>query len=519
MFFSRSIRRKLYGGLFIVAVMIVILTFSGLNGLFSYQASVSEFQFAMHEAPRRSNIITAIAGLAEPLNVEVADDPALWYGQKKTFLTKLEETQATIRRTHKKLDLLPNSRVYTPVRGRMNRTLVTIRNELFQMESLVEGLDLKAQREETLALLRKNIFYLLDIADEFPEHEENIENTIKEATEVYNAGFWWVGCSAVIALCMFLYLTISTNLGVVIPLRKLRQGASRIANGDTAYRVQVQTQDEMGELAKSFNQMADKFQDMVKDREQEIDARCRQLVRSERLAGIGLLAAGVAHEINNPLSAVSMASESIAERLAYLQPTDEQREDIEASQHYLNMICRESKRCQDITHKLLEFARGQDEARKRTDIVALINEVLEMVFHMSEYRSRELIFDRATPCFAVVNGPEIKQVIINIVSNALQAMDAGGKLVITLAEKSEEILLTFRDDGFGMSRETLDRLFEPFYTNRKDGKGTGLGMSISNRIISDHGGSLNAESPGIGKGSVFTIRLPKTQAQQLKRAA
>ncbi|MCA9042345.1 MAG: HAMP domain-containing histidine kinase, partial [Planctomycetaceae bacterium] len=206
-------------------------------------------------------------------------------------------------------------------------------------------------------------------------------------------------------------------------------------------------------------------------------------------------------------------------RLAYMQPTTEQKEDIDAAQHYLKMICRESKRCQDITHRLLEFARGQDEERKRTDIVALINEVLEMVFHMSQFRDRELKFDRATPCFAVVNGPEIKQVIINIVSNALQAMDPGGKLFIDLEEKSEELLLTFRDDGHGMSQETLDRLFEPFYTNRKDGKGTGLGMSISNRIISDHGGSLNAESPGVGKGSVFTIRLPKKQSSTLKQAA
>ncbi|MEZ6048133.1 MAG: HAMP domain-containing sensor histidine kinase [Planctomycetaceae bacterium] len=519
MFFSRSIRRKLYGGLFIVAMMIVILTLSGLNGLYSYRNSVSEFQFAINEAPRRSELIAAIANLAEPLNVEVADELSAWLGQKQAVIESLQKTREALELSHKKLDLLPNSTIYSPLRGQMNRTLGTIRDELQEMESLLAGLTSPAQREETLKYLQKETFYLLNIVKEFPEHQENIDNTLREATDVYNAGFWWVGSSAVFVMGMFLYLTIKLNRGVVIPLRKLRQGASRIANGDTDYRLEIETQDEMGELAKSFNQMADKFQDMVEDREHEIDARCRQLVRSERLAGIGLLAAGVAHEINNPLSAVSMASESINERLAYLNPTEEQKPDMEVAQHYLKMICRESKRCQDITHRLLEFARGQDEERKRTDIVALINEVLEMVFHMSQYRDRELKFDRATPCFAVVNGPEIKQVIINIVSNALQAMDPGGKLSIELEERSEEILLTFRDNGQGMSQETLDRLFEPFYTNRKDGKGTGLGMSISNRIISDHGGSLNAESPGIGQGSVFHIRLPKKSAQQLKQAA
>ncbi|QDU79859.1 Sporulation kinase D [Polystyrenella longa] len=519
MFFSRSIRRKLSGGLFIVALMIVVLTLSGLNGLYSYRQSVSEFKFAINEAPRRSELLSTIAHLAEPLNVEVTEDQTSWFGQKKAFSIQLEIAKQKLTKLQKKLDILPNTTSYSLVRVRMNRTLATMRDEIREMEAVHAGLDSPAQRDETIAFLRKQTFDLLNVAGEFPEHQENLENTLKEATEVYNAGFWWVGCTALVVLGMFLYLTIRLNLGVVIPLRKLRQGASRIANGDTGHRVEVETQDEMGELAKSFNQMADKFQDMVKDREQEIDARCKQLVRSERLANIGLLAAGVAHEINNPLSAVSMASESITDRLAYFNPTPEQKEDIEAAQHYLTMICRESKRCQDITHKLLEFARGQDEERKRTDIVALINEVLEMVFHMSQYRDRELKFDRATPCFAVVNGPEIKQVIINIVSNALQAMDPDGKLWIELDEKSEELLLTFRDDGHGMAQETIDHLFEPFYTNRKDGKGTGLGMSISNRIISDHGGSLNAESPGVGQGSVFHIRLPKRLTQQLKRAA
>ncbi|MCA9040278.1 MAG: hypothetical protein KDA65_08035, partial [Planctomycetaceae bacterium] len=196
MFFSRSIRRKLYGGLFIVAMMIVILTISGLNGLYSYRQSVTEFQFALNEAPRRSELLTAIAKLAEPLNAEVANTQTAWSGQKITFVNQLEETNETLLKLQKKLDLLPNTASYSLVRARMNRTLATIRNELKEIESVQENLDLAAQREETLLFLQKQTFYLLTISGEFPQYEENLENTLQEATNVYNAGFWWVGCSA-----------------------------------------------------------------------------------------------------------------------------------------------------------------------------------------------------------------------------------------------------------------------------------------------------------------------------------
>ncbi len=138
-----------------------------------------------------------------------------------------------------------------------------------------------------------------------------------------------------------------------------------------------------------------------------------------------------------------------------------------------------------------------------------------MVGHMSRFQDREIIFERAEPCYVIANGPELKQVVLNIVANSLEAMDPGGTLSIEIAEETDDVKIHFQDNGCGMSPDTLDNLFEPFYTRRKDGKGTGLGMSISQRIIGDHGGTIEASSPGVGQGSRFQIQLPKRPQQAI----
>ena len=234
------------------------------------------------------------------------------------------------------------------------------------------------------------------------------------------------------------------------------------------------------------------------------------MVRSERLAGIGLLAAGVAHEINNPLSTIAMAAESLESR-SHQPLTKAEHDDTDLTCHYLGMIQREAFRCQQITSKLLEFSRGDDGPRTRTDLTSMILEVLSMVRCLGKYRDRNVEFAHQKPCYVQANGPEIKQVILNLVINALEAMDGGQTLRIEITEQIDQVFLTFEDEGCGMTPEVLENLFEPFFTQTKNGKGTGLGMSISHRIISDHNGTIEARSDGPGQGSRFRILLPRRQ--------
>jgi len=248
-----------------------------------------------------------------------------------------------------------------------------------------------------------------------------------------------------------------------------------------------------------------------------VQERSRQLVRSERLAGVGFLAAGVAHEINNPLSAIAMAGESLEGRvLAHqhlLDPAEAQ-----VVLQYLRMIQDESFRCKQITERLLDFSRGRDAVREPTDLAQIISEVVGMVQFLSKYRDKRIDFSSPGPCYASVNRAEIKQVVLNLVANGLDALEPGGTLRVTLREQTDQLQIEFTDDGCGMTPEVIENLFEPFFTSKHSGQGTGLGLSISHRIISQHGGTISAVSPGPGRGSTFSIRLPR-QAEADRRAA
>ena len=158
-----------------------------------------------------------------------------------------------------------------------------------------------------------------------PDFQRSVQQTLDEAQDLNRRGFWLDIGSGAIAVLFFLGLIVYGYVWVFSPLRKLHQGALRVAQGDFNYRLQFTRQDEMKELADAFNSMTSRFQEIRGDLDRQVCERIKQLIRSERLAGIGFLAAGVAHEINNPLSAIAMAAESLAERESELNGSDPTR--------------------------------------------------------------------------------------------------------------------------------------------------------------------------------------------------
>jgi signal transduction histidine kinase len=172
------------------------------------------------------------------------------------------------------------------------------------------------------------------------------------------------------------------------------------------------------------------------------------------------------------------------------------------------MIQEEAFRCKTITERLLDFSRCADIQRARTDLVGLVQGVVEMVRHMGKYRAKTIVFNPREAVLAHVDSQEIKQVVLNLVVNALDSMETGGTLRIDLRHRDGMAEMVFADDGFGMTPDVLENIFEPFFTKRKVGKGTGLGLSITHRIISQHHGEITAESAGEDQGATFTVRLP-----------
>jgi len=316
-----------------------------------------------------------------------------------------------------------------------------------------------------------------------------------------------VWTSALTVLAMLCGLMALFHRWVLYPVRLLQRGVRRVARGSFDYKIDLNSGDEMQDLAGAFNEMTARISMTYADLEQQVQERSRQLVRSERLAGVGFLAAGVAHEINNPLASIAFCSEALENRIESLTNGSD-NPDHRVISNYLKMIQEEAFRCKNITEKLLDFARCNDIKRERTDLASLIQGVVDMIRHIGKYRGKAIVFQPKEAILAHVDGQEIKQVVLNLVVNALESMDAGGLLRIETRYDHGMAEVIFNDNGCGIAADVLENIFEPFFTRRRDGKGTGLGLSITHRIVNQHHGEITATSPGEGKGSTFRVSLP-----------
>jgi signal transduction histidine kinase len=341
-----------------------------------------------------------------------------------------------------------------------------------------------------------------------------LTNQSQRAKETFKTTLWIVGSTSLGGVMLLCGLLWRFYTWMFYPIHDLQQGAGRVAQGDFEHRIEVHSGDEMEDLAAAFNDMTGRLREMYRDLARQVNERSRQLVRSERLAGVGFLAAGVAHEINNPLASIAFCSEALESRLADILAHTPGNTEVVTK--YLKMIQEEAFRCKKITQRLLEFSRGGDRRREPANLVDLIQGMLDMVEHLPQCKGKQVVFEPAGRLMAWVNAEEIKSVVLNLVVNALDSMDEDGTLTITLGQHDLMAEMVFTDTGCGMSPEVLENIFEPFYTRSRTGRGTGLGLSISHRIINQHGGEIEACSAGPDQGSTFTVRLPLQPAELMK---
>ena len=190
------------------------------------------------------------------------------------------------------------------------------------------------------------------------------------------------------------------------------------------------------------------------------------------------------------------------------QGSDESESELDVVRDYLKMIQDEAFRCKGITEKLLDFSRLGDVEKQKTNLTELVQGVIQMVKHVGKYKEKQVSLKRSDAVFAPVNPQELKQVILNLITNGLDSLQPGGRVDVTVKSDRNFAIVVVKDNGCGMTDEVKEHLFEPFFTRRRDGQGTGLGMSISYRIVEDHGGSVEVESSGPDQGSTFTVRIP-----------
>jgi signal transduction histidine kinase len=286
-----------------------------------------------------------------------------------------------------------------------------------------------------------------------------------------------------------------------------------VARGKFSQRVEVRGNDEIASLAGDFNCMADELDGFYRDLERKVAEKSRDLVRSERLASVGYLAAGVAHEINNPLGIISGYAEYSLEQLKQSPGGSAGNGELAKA---LGVICDEAFRCKEITAKLLSLSRAADEARTRVNLADIARQVVEMVGGLRDHRERKIdIRGERADLMVLANEAEMKQVTLNLLVNALEASPShGGEVRVELGADENMVRMAVIDNGKGMSAETSQHVFEPFFTEKKgDGRrGIGLGLSITHAIVESHGGRIRAASDGPGKGSRFEVELPAAPA-------
>ncbi|MEQ9071984.1 MAG: histidine kinase dimerization/phospho-acceptor domain-containing protein, partial [Gimesia chilikensis] len=230
---------------------------------------------------------------------------------------------------------------------------------LDHLSLMAEQLEDPKQRLKVAEQMILEVAHLESLILEVKEVPSSMKSVIERASRVYRSRYNLVWVTCLIVFITFGCLIWYGYKTVLAPIQELHSGARIVAQGHFDHHFEIKSRDEMAELAEAFNKMTQRFKEKRDELNHKVDERSRQLVRSERLAGIGVLAAGVAHEINNPLSAISMASESLQGRMGDLKPHCPE-DDLEVVEQYLGLIQREAMRCRDITSKLLDFSRGQN---------------------------------------------------------------------------------------------------------------------------------------------------------------
>ncbi len=536
MFDAMPIRKKLVLSRLLLTIIVLLLTYVSLRGVYAYRALTSsigalsiEVQYLwglgqdvgeLRSYFRRGPVaivgseVRRTANRMAYLNLR-EERLGLWSNPEEqiNFLNQLDRVEYNLKRHRKQFERSPDE---DPLLASSDAELQLVNEMLTRIDSI--QLWENEYNRDTLSKSTKIANQLDDLALDahslFELMTDRMRTLRREVRSTYSTWIFIIIISGAVMLMMFGFSHWFLRKQVVGPFKQLLNGSRRIAQGDFNHRIVLPNRDELSELAEAQNKMTSLFVEIKNNLDQKVRQRTQEVVRSEQLASVGFLAAGVAHEINNPLASIAWSAESLESRLHEIIHQEESIEQIDAEElkiigRYLKRIQDEAFRCKGITERLLDFSRlGEAQKRQQSNIYECISDVVELVKHLGQYRNMQIRLEGDQDLEAWVSPTEFKQVVLNLLTNSLDASDDGQEVRIRLSNKSTQLVLTIEDDGCGMTDEVKSHLFDPFFTRRRDGRGTGLGLSITYRIIQDHGGTLIPESDGPGKGSRFTLSIP-----------
>ena len=519
-------------------LIVAILSFSSFKGVYAYRQVVRSISCRALELPLAAQLTAQVGELRFALrqvrpSTEFPGMDAPNAGLiRENFETQLLDVKHSLT-TYQ--EALRNSDVADPFIGDKRsekRAVIEIQACLDRISKLNEQQDWFLDTPH-IGQLEREVDQLHTLAAGLPIHLQKKMRQFRDKVRVQYRT--WIVLTWITSILTGVLLGLLVWLfyrWIFRPLRVLIRGSRLVAAGRFEHRIRLDSDDEMAELAAALNAMTSRFEQIRNDLDQQVKQRTREVLRSEQLASVGFLAAGVAHEINNPLASIAWCGEALESRLydtlhATSDGDDEEIEteveatldddEIKVLKTYLRRIQDEAFRCKGITEKLLDFSRIGDREHQDTDLPALVRDVIEMVRHLGKYREKRIEFECTEYIRVVANAQELKQVVLNLITNALDSSEPGGTVHVSLRKNDEQTQLLVRDNGCGMTDHVLEHLFEPFFTRRRGTQGTGLGLSIAYRIVTDHGGQIEAHSDGPGTGAKFIVTLPLSHHEEEKK--
>ncbi|MCK9425951.1 MAG: HAMP domain-containing histidine kinase [Ignavibacteriaceae bacterium] len=358
---------------------------------------------------------------------------------------------------------------------------------------------------------RVRILGVLDVVVSLEQLDSIIQNSTREV--ILTA----VLIIVVISFFSGLFITFLVNK----PIKKLAKGIEQIGNGNLDYKIEVNSKNELGQMARRFNEMSTKLEeaykeikkwsetlnDKVIEKTEELKNIYNQVNQIEKLASLGKLSATVAHELNNPLAGILTYSKLITKKLQASQRDSEHAKLIE----YLELISHESARCGKIVKDLLIFSHGERDEFARENLVKIIDKSVTVIKHHLEIHGITLIKDYSEiPNDIYCNAHKIQQAVMSLLINSIEAMPHGGKITVNLSHEKKNVIIRIIDEGTGIADKDLPHIFEPFYSTKEASNGTGLGLAVAYGVITNHKGQIEVEKTSY-QGTTFKVVLPQNE--------
>jgi signal transduction histidine kinase len=401
-----------------------------------------------------------------------------------------------LRRHEKNIVLYKNKQAYGDFKRTFDTSSVANHLQVRDYQAIVARLYLLYEVEKDgVEKMRQTARTIQSFTQNLSKQERaTIATTIKMSTTLLV-----VALALVVVLGIIINIKLATS--IAMPIRTLEKITKKIALGDFSESIEVRGKDELSSLEASFNLMEEKLQNALWSLEHTIEKlreKQAQLIEAEKLASVGMLAAGIAHEINNPLTSVLTFSNLILEQCPKDGPWCDK----------LKIMVRETERARNIVRQLLNFGRESNIKPVKININRPVEEILDSLVAQEAFKGIELSVGLGENLPDVYADPaQIGQVVLNLALNAIHAITPPGRIGVSTRAADKAVEIIFRDTGSGIAPEHLGKIFDPFFTTKGATKGTGLGLAVSYGIIKKHGGDIEVASEP-GEGTTFTVRVP-----------